>query len=135
MIRTLIFFLCLGILGVLGYYAYEKNIVSSSLDATHTPVVQKVKQRVKVVMYSLQSCGFCIRAKKLLARKGVQIEEYDVSEPPHREEMARRTNNARTVPQIFIGNHYVGGETELRSLDHQGKLDLLLEGQDVFQKP
>jgi glutaredoxin 3 len=81
----------------------------------------------KVLMYSTAVCPFCIRAEQLLTRKGVtEIEKVRVDlQPDRREEMMRRTGR-RTVPQIFIGETYVGGCDELYALDHQGKLDSLL---------
>jgi glutaredoxin 3 len=41
-------------------------------------------------------------------------------------EMQEKTKGARTVPQIFIGETYVGGYNELRALEVAGKLNSLL---------
>ena len=40
--------------------------------------------------------------------------------------MFKKSNGARTVPQIFIGEHHVGGNTELQALDREDKLISLL---------
>ncbi len=81
----------------------------------------------KVLMYSTAVCPFCVRAEQLLKRKGVtEIEKVRVDlEPEQRMAMMERTGR-RTVPQIYIGETYVGGYDELSALDHAGKLDPLL---------
>lgn len=83
----------------------------------------------KVTMYSTQVCPYCIRAKALLARKGItEINEIRVDlQPELREEMLARSNGLRTVPQIFINDLHVGGCDDLHALDHEGKLDPLLD--------
>lgn len=81
----------------------------------------------KVLMYSTAVCPFCVRAEQLLKRKGVtDIEKVRVDlEPEQRMAMMERTGR-RTVPQIYIGETYVGGCEELFKLDHEGKLEPLL---------
>jgi glutaredoxin 3 len=86
--------------------------------------------QVKVSMYCTAYCPYCIMAEKLLARKGIlAIDKIRVDlEPARREEMMRRTAR-RTVPQIYIGEHHVGGFDDLSDLDRAGKLDGLLRGE------
>ncbi|ALE16512.1 Glutaredoxin 3 (Grx2) [Altererythrobacter epoxidivorans] len=80
-------------------------------------------------IYTKFGCGFCYRAKRLLDSKGVEYNEFDITMGgPKRDEMLERAPTARTVPQIFIGEHYVGGSDELHALDRDGKLDPMLEG-------
>ncbi|WP_026258907.1 glutaredoxin 3 [Uliginosibacterium gangwonense] len=80
-----------------------------------------------VLMYSTGVCPYCVRAEQLLQRKGVtNIEKIRVDlEPEKRDEMISRTGR-RTVPQIFIGETYVGGCDDLYAMDKDGKLDSLL---------
>ena len=79
-----------------------------------------------VVMYTTSWCPYCERARRLLATKNVSIEEIDVeSAPAKRAEMQTRSGR-RTVPQIFIGDHHVGGSDDLLALEAAGKLDGLL---------
>jgi len=82
-----------------------------------------------VLMYTTAVCPYCIRAKKLLAERGVtQIEEVRVDlDPERRDEMMLKTKQ-RTVPQIFIGDTHVSGCDDLHALDHAGKLKPLLDG-------
>lgn len=84
---------------------------------------------VKVEMYTTAVCPFCVRAKQLLAQKGVSaIDEIRVDlSPERRDEMMARTGR-RTVPQIYIGDTHVGGCDDLYALEHEGKLDPLLAG-------
>lgn len=81
-----------------------------------------------VLIYSSSWCPFCIRAKQLLARKGVAIEEINVDGKSElRAEMSRKAGRT-SVPQIWIGTTHVGGCDELYALERAGKLDALLQG-------
>ena len=83
----------------------------------------------KFVMYCTEVCPYCVRAEQLLARKGVtEIEKIRVDlQPGLREAMMEKTGR-RTVPQIYIGEHHVGGYDDMAALDRAGKLDQLLAG-------
>jgi glutaredoxin 3 len=82
----------------------------------------------KVEIYTWQSCPFCIRAKRLLDRKGVQYTEYaiDGDEAARSVMVARGSDGKRSVPQIFINDQHIGGCDAIHALDSQGKLDQLL---------
>lgn len=81
----------------------------------------------RIVIYTTPYCSYCISAKALLRRKGVEFTEIDVAGPPNRRaEMAQRASGITAVPQIFIGSVYVGGCDELHALEGAGKLDSLL---------
>ncbi len=83
----------------------------------------------KVDIYTKFGCGFCVRAKNLLNEKGVDYEEFDVTlGGPNKAVMLQRAPEARTVPQIFIGETHVGGSDDLVALEREGKLDALLAG-------
>lgn len=83
----------------------------------------------KVLMYSTGACPFCVRAEQLLKQKGVaNLEKIRVDlDPAAREAMMDQTGR-RTVPQIFIGETFVGGFDDLAALERDGKLDVLLQG-------
>jgi len=77
-----------------------------------------------IEIYSGDFCPYCIRAKSLLKKKGASFIEYNVQrENERREEMLKRTRGARTIPQIFINDRYVGGCDELYALEKVGELD------------
>ena len=82
----------------------------------------------KVVIYTGPFCAHCDWAKALLNKKKINFVEYNVGEnPSKRDEMFKKSNGTRTVPQIFIGDHHVGGNLELQTLEREGKLDNLLK--------
>ena len=80
-----------------------------------------------IVLYTKDYCPYCKQAKALLTRKGVTFTEYDIqTNPALVSEMISRSGGGRTVPQIFIGEHHIGGASDLFELNSQGKLDPLL---------
>ncbi|NEO17898.1 MULTISPECIES: glutaredoxin 3 [unclassified Moorena] len=81
-----------------------------------------------VEIYTWSSCPFCIRAKGLLNKKGVEFTEYSIDgDNQARAKMAQRANGARSLPQIFINDQHIGGCDELHTLEFQGELDNLLK--------
>jgi len=81
----------------------------------------------KVEIYTKSSCGFCIRAKRLLDMKKVPYEEIPVDlGGPKKAEMVERASGRMTVPQIFINGQHIGGCDALMALEYDGKLDELL---------
>ena len=81
----------------------------------------------KVVIYTGDLCIHCGWAIDLLNRKNIDFTEYNIAQDAtKREEMLKKSNGAKTVPQIFIGEHYVGGNAELQALDREDKLNSLL---------
>lgn len=86
----------------------------------------------KVEIYTWSTCPFCNRAKNLLLNKGVDFIEYNIDgNEVARTEMAQRANGKRSLPQIFINNHHIGGCDNLYTLDSAGQLDTLLGGSKV----
>ena len=84
--------------------------------------------RPTIVVYTTGWCPYCQRARSLLTEKGLEIKEINVDEDGKlREEMIARSGR-RTVPQIFIGDVYVGGCDDLLALDGSGELDRLIQG-------
>jgi glutaredoxin 3 len=81
-----------------------------------------------VEIYTWSTCPFCIRAKALLDKKGVEYTEYCIDgDEAARAEMADRANGRRSLPQIFIDDQHVGGCDDLYALNSRGKLDPLLQ--------
>ena len=79
-----------------------------------------------VLIYTSAICGYCMRAKQLLQRKGVAFDEISVDgKPDVRAEMVRKAGKT-SVPQIWIGSTHVGGCDDLHALERAGKLDALL---------
>ncbi|NJM00090.1 MAG: glutaredoxin 3 [Synechococcaceae cyanobacterium SM2_3_2] len=82
----------------------------------------------KVEIYTWQTCPFCIRAKQLLQRKGVEFIEYAIDgDNAARQQMAERAHGGRSLPQIFINDQHVGGCDDIHALERRGQLDPLLQ--------
>ncbi|MDQ7000620.1 MAG: glutaredoxin 3 [Mariprofundus sp.] len=81
-----------------------------------------------IEVYSGDFCPYCVRAKALLKKKGLEFSEYNVRKDIKRQaEMSERAPGARTIPQIFINNRHVGGCDELYTLERRGELDAWLK--------
>ena len=81
----------------------------------------------KIIIYTGDLCVHCDWAIELLNRKNIKFTEYNIAkDATKREEMFKKSNGAKTVPQIFIGDYHVGGNTELQALEKVGKLNSLL---------
>lgn len=82
----------------------------------------------KVTIYTTAFCPYCMMAKRLLSSKNVEFEEIPVDgKPAEREALREKAGGATTVPQIWIGEHHVGGCDELYTLERAGELDPLLQ--------
>ena len=80
-----------------------------------------------VEIYTGPLCVFCNRAKALLNRKGVSFKEINLASDPNKmDEMIKKTNGMKTVPQIFIDGQHIGGNDKLQALENEGKLNSLL---------
>ena len=80
-----------------------------------------------VKMYATSSCPYCIRAKQVLAARGVaDLEVIDVDANPQERARMMEITGRRTVPQIFIGTTHIGGCDDLMALDSKGQLAVML---------
>ena len=82
-----------------------------------------------VQMYATAICPYCVRARRLLERKGVSFEEIRVDRDRDQLPVMIQRSKRTTVPQIFIGDYHVGGYDDMARLDDAGKLDALLEAE------
>jgi len=81
-----------------------------------------------ITMYSGPLCNFCEAAKRLFLRNNLEFKEIDISTKDGlRDEMIKKANGKRTIPQIFFDNFHVGGYVELRELEKKGDLLKLLK--------
>ena len=80
----------------------------------------------RIEIYTTPFCGYCARAKSLLAKKGAAYEEFDVMMDEKKRAEMRQRSKRSTVPQIFINGQHIGGSDELAALEQAGKLDPLL---------
>ena len=81
-----------------------------------------------IIMYTGPMCSFCDAAKRLFSRNNIKYEEIDItSKDGLKDEMIKKSNGKRTIPQIFFDDHHVGGYVELRALEKENKLQDLLK--------
>ena len=81
-----------------------------------------------VTVYMGPMCAFCDAAKRLLTKKNIPYKEINIAlDESKREEMLKKSNGAKTVPQIFIGEKHIGGYVELKALENKDELDTLLK--------
>ena len=81
----------------------------------------------EVIVYSSDYCPYCVRAKQLLANKGVAFEEIKVDGKPQIRAAMSQKAGRTSVPQIWIGDRHIGGCDDLYALERAGKLDALLK--------
>jgi glutaredoxin 3 len=80
-----------------------------------------------VRIFTTTTCPYCDRAKALLRKRDIAYEEVDVSDDPERRGwLVEASGGRRTVPQIFIDDHPIGGCDDLHALDRSGELERLL---------
>ena len=81
-----------------------------------------------ITMYTGPMCNFCDAAKRLFSRNSLKYEEIDISSKDGlRDEMIKKANGKKTIPQIFFDDYHVGGYEELRTLEKEKKLNNLLK--------
>jgi glutaredoxin len=68
----------------------------------------------KAIVWSKENCPYCVQAKALLKQQGIEFEERNVSQDWTREQLLATVPTARTLPQIFLDDNYIGGFTELK---------------------
>jgi glutaredoxin 3 len=80
-----------------------------------------------VTVYTGNFCGYCTQVKALLERRGIPYTELSVEDEPGLRERLLARSGRRTLPQVFVGERYIGGADELRALDASGELNQLLQ--------
>lgn len=81
-----------------------------------------------VTFYTRRWCSYCFAARRLFKRLGVRYVEIPLDRQPElRNQISKKAGGWRTVPMIFIGDHFVGGYTEIAALHRQGELVSMVE--------
>ena len=80
-----------------------------------------------ITVYMGPMCSYCDAAKRLLNKKNIPFKEINIAlEEGKMEEMLKKSNGMKTIPQIFIEDHYIGGNEQLQEANRTGELDKLL---------
>jgi len=82
----------------------------------------------KITVYTKDNCPYCVRAKRLLERKGVAFEEVNVEGRDDLRVWLVEASGQKTVPQVFVGERSLGGFSDIDALDRAGELDPILRG-------
>ncbi len=83
-----------------------------------------------VTLYTGSFCGYCVQVRALLERRGISFAEVNVEDHPDLREKLLARSGRRTLPQVYVGERYVGGATELAALDRRGELEKLLQNEE-----
>ncbi len=82
----------------------------------------------KITIYTGPVCNYCDAAKRLLKRNNVSFSEINIAEVDGAlDEMLKKANGKRTIPQIFFDDQHIGGYEEIRDLEKDNKLQDLLK--------
>lgn len=83
-----------------------------------------------ITVYTGSFCGYCVRVRALLERRGIAYTEVSVEDHPNlRDELLARSGR-RTLPQVYVGERYIGGADELTALDQSGELLRLIHSEE-----
>ena len=81
-----------------------------------------------IIMYTGPMCNFCDAAKRLFSRNNIKYQEIDISSKDGlMDEMIKKSNGRKTIPQIFFDDMHIGGYVELRELEKKGELESLIK--------
>ena len=90
-------------------------------------ILDLVIKMAEIVIYTTNYCPYCVKAKQLLIKKGIEFEEFDLTNNDEaRIALVEKSGGRKTVPQIFINEQHIGGCDDLYALDAKGELDTLL---------
>ena len=81
----------------------------------------------KITIYSKIPCPYCVAAKNFLIGKNIPFEEIDLTGRQDEIDKIKQETGWRTVPIILINGNLVGGYTDLKALDDEGKLEAMLK--------
>jgi len=70
--------------------------------------------RMKAVVWSKPGCSQCVSAKQLLKTKGIEYEEKNIAEGYKIQDLLELVPNAKTMPQIWLGEEHIGGFSDLQ---------------------
>lgn len=83
-----------------------------------------------VKIYTKTTCPACDLAKQILNQKGVSFQEFVMDDKPEELKALVERTQMKTVPQIFINEHLIGGCSDMMELDKKNQLDILLQAED-----
>ncbi|TNF86629.1 MAG: cysteine synthase A [Gammaproteobacteria bacterium] len=93
----------------------------------------------KVVMFSLEWCEFCWSVRKMMDSCGIPYITVDLDSVAYQDndrggkilEVLTARNDWPTIPQIYLGDEFVGGATDLFDVGKAGELAGKLDAQNI----
>ena len=81
-----------------------------------------------ITIYTGPMCNYCDAAKRLLTRNNVTYNEINIATVDGAmDEMIKKANGKRTIPQIFFGDQHIGGYDDVRTLEKEKKIQDLVK--------
>jgi glutaredoxin 3 len=84
----------------------------------------------EVTVYTTGFCGYCTQVMALLERRGIPFTEVNVEDHPGLPAQLLARSGRRTLPQVYVGERYIGGAAELAALDRSGELDGIIQARN-----
>jgi glutaredoxin 3 len=84
----------------------------------------------EVTVYTTDFCGYCTQVMTLLARRGIPFREVSVADHPHLRDQLLAKSGRRTLPQVYVGERYIGGAADVAALDRKDELTGLLQARN-----
>ena len=82
----------------------------------------------RITIYTGPLCNYCDAAKRLLIRNNAPYNEINIAiVDGAMDEMIKKANGKRTIPQIFFDDQHIGGYDQVRALEKENKLQDLLK--------
>ncbi len=93
----------------------------------------------QVVMFSLEWCEFCWSVRKMMSACDIPYITVDLDSVAYQEddrggkilEVLKSRNNWETIPQIYVGDEFVGGATDMFDVSKAGDLEKMLTARKI----
>ncbi|KAG5980771.1 hypothetical protein E4U55_003667 [Claviceps digitariae] len=92
--------------------------------------VQELINKSSVVVFSKSYCPYCRSTKKTLDELNAKYELLELdqeSDGAAMQDALEQISGQRTVPNVYIKQKHIGGNSDLQSLHSSGKLETLLK--------
>ena len=81
----------------------------------------------KVKIYTWSFCPYCLEAKNILKKQNIEFEEMVIDGDEKALENLKEKTNCSTVPQIFVGDEFIGGCDDLKALIEKGDFEVVFK--------
>lgn len=114
------------IVAILVFTGFRLDLISLTAKAAQMGPIKQVKE---ITIYTKSTCGYCHKAKEALSALSLKYKEVEISDNIDLYKSLRAKTGCETVPQIFFGEKFIGGYTDLKKLIDEGSLGPMLESE------